>query len=118
MAELGRSWWSVAPIDFAQERHMDNRSRRGRNDWHQRAAEFHDLAAHAHRVAATHHGQEDHQTGRELSKQAMEYSAKAHQYSRDAYQKPGNSFSETRNPARTESVIRDNGVRKRSKKKG
>ena len=33
---------------------MGNRGRRGRNDWHQRAAEFHDLAAHAHRVAATH----------------------------------------------------------------
>jgi hypothetical protein len=118
MSQLRRSSWFVVPNDFVKERLMGNRGRRGRNDWHQRAAEFHDLAAHAHRVAATHHGQEDHQTGRELSKQAMEYSAKAHQYSRDAYQKPGNSFSETRNPARTESVMRDNDVRKRSKKKG
>ena len=117
MAELGRSSWSVAPIVFAQERLMDNRSRRGRNDWHHRAAEFHDLAAHAHRVAATHHGQEDHQTGRELSKQAMEYSAKAHQYSQDAHQKSGKSFSETPNAERAKSVMRDNGVGKRSKKK-
>ena len=42
---------------------MRNRSRRGRNDWHQRAAEFHDLAAHAHRVAATHQGQDDLRKG-------------------------------------------------------
>jgi len=42
-------------------RNRGDHSRLGRNDWHQRAAEFHDLAAHAHRVAAMRHGQEDHQ---------------------------------------------------------
>lgn len=59
--------------------------RAGRNDWHQRAAEFNDLAAHAHRVAATHHSKGDHQTGQELSRHAMEYSAKAYQYSQEAH---------------------------------
>src|SRR5437879_5489570 len=54
MSQLRRSSWFVVPNDFVKERLMGNRGRRGRNDWHQRAAEFHDLAAHAHRVAATH----------------------------------------------------------------
>ena len=80
---------------------MRNRGKRGnysnglgRNDWHQRAAEFKDLAAHAHRVAATHHGKEDHRTGQELSRQAMEYSAKAYQYSQEAHRLSGISFTE------------------------
>lgn len=71
-----------------------NHGRLGRNDWHQRAAEFNDLAAHAHRVAATHHSKEDHWTGQELSRQAMEYSAKAYQYSQEAHRLSGISFSE------------------------
>lgn len=66
-----------------------NHSRLGRNDWHQRAAEFHDLAAHAHRIAATHHDQGDHQTGHELSRHAMEYSAKAYKYAQEANQESG-----------------------------
>jgi hypothetical protein len=74
----------------------DNSSNRlGRNDWHQRAAEFNDLAAHAHRVAATHHSKEDHQTGQELSRHAMEYSAKAYQYSQEAHRIAGSSVPET-----------------------
>jgi hypothetical protein len=90
--------------------------RLGRNDWHQRAAEFHDLAAHAHRVAAAHHGQEDHQTGHEFSKQAMEYSAKAHQFSLEAHQKSGISLGEAKKAARTEPVNRASGAGKRDKK--
>jgi hypothetical protein len=110
-------------LDFVKERLMRNRGNRGnhgrigRNDWHQRAAEYHDLAAHAHRVAATHHGQEDHRTGHEFSKQAMEYSAKAYQYSQEAHQKSGSSLSETAEAARTGPVKPANGVGKRSKKK-
>jgi len=90
-------------------------SRLGRNDWHQRAAEFNDLAAHAHRVAATHHSKEDHQTGQELSRQAMEYSAKAYQYSQEAHRISGSSSIET-GTMRPKSVKRANGVSKRRKK--
>lgn len=92
------------------------RGRRGRNDWHQRAAEFNDLAAHAHRVAATHHDKEDHQTGHELSKHAMEYSAKAYLYSQEAHRESGGSSSETRTtfPASAKPA---NGAGKGSKKK-
>jgi len=95
-----------------------NHSRVGRNDWHQRAAEFHDLAAHAHRVAATHQGQEDHQAEHEFSKQAMEYSTKAYEHSQEAHRKPGSSFTETGKIARAEPVRRANGGAKRGKKKG
>jgi hypothetical protein len=105
-------------LDFIEERLMRNRgdhSRLGRNDWHQRAAEFHDLAAHAHRVAAMRHGQEDHQTGRELSRQAMEYSARAHQYSQEAHEKSESSFSKAGKTVRIEPVKRANGVGKQSK---
>ena len=91
--------------------------RLGRNDWHQRAAEFHDLAAHAHRVAAAHHGQEDHQTGHEFSRQAMEYSAKAHQFSLEAHQKSGISLDETDKTARTEPATGAIRLGKRGKKK-
>ena len=79
-------------LDLKREQLMRNRGQRGnfsgragRNDWHQRAAEFNDLAAHAHRVASTHHSKGDHQTGQELSRHAMEYSAKAYQYSQEAH---------------------------------
>ena len=90
-------------------------NRLGRNDWHQRAAEFNDLAAHAHRVAATHHGQEDHQTGQELSRQAMEYSAKAYQYSQEAHRLSRASFIETGTKG-PKSVKGADGVSERSKK--
>ncbi len=79
------------------------RGRRGRNDWHQRAAEFHDLAKHAHLVAAARLDEEDHRTGHELSKQAMEYSAKAYQYAQEAHRESGSSFSGTGKKARTKS---------------
>ena len=110
-------------LDFMEERLMRNRgnrgdhSRLGRNDWHQRAAEFHDLAAHAHRVAAMRHGQEDHQTGRELSRQAMEYSAKAHRYSQEAHEKSKSSLSKAEKTVRIEPVKRASGVGKQSKMK-
>ena len=78
-----------------QGKRGNDSSRLGRNDWHQRAAEFNDLAAHAHRVAATHHSKEDHQTGQELSRQAMEYSAKAYLYSQEAHRLAGNLSIET-----------------------
>jgi len=61
--------------------------RAGRNDWHQRAAEFHDLAAHAHLAAGKHHNQGDHLTGHEHSQQAMEYASKAFQFSQQAHEK-------------------------------
>ena len=93
------------------------RRRRGRNDWHQRAAEFHDLAAHAHRVAATHHNQDDHQTGRERSKQAMEYSAKAYQYAKQAHQESATFFSGTAKTASAKPVKLASGAGNRSKKK-
>ena len=107
-------------LEFIEERLMRNRgdhSRPGRNDWHQRAAEFHDLAAHAHRVAAMRHGQEDHQTGRELSRQAMEYSARAHQYSQEAHEKSESSLSKAGKTVRIEPVKRANGVGKQNKMK-
>jgi hypothetical protein len=97
---------------------MRNRSRQGRGDWHQRAAEFHDLAAHAHRVAATHHTQGDFQTGHELSRQAMEYSAMAFRYSQEAHQKSGGSPSGTeKTPVAETAKQADSGSNGSKKKK-
>jgi hypothetical protein len=110
-------------LDFVKEQLMRNRGNRGnhgrlgRNDWHQRAAEFHDLAAHAHRVAAARHGQEDHQTGHEFSKRAMEYSAKAYQSSQEAHQRSGIALSGTGKTAGSEPAKRANDIDKRGKKK-
>ena len=94
-----------------------HRRRRGRNDWHQRAAEFHDLAAHAHRVAATHHDQKDHPTGHEVSQRAMEYATKAYRYSQEAHQKSGSLVSKTRKTARTGPAESANVAGKRNKKR-
>lgn len=94
-----------------------NRRRRGRNDWHHRAAEFHDLAAHAHRVAAAHHDQEDHVTGHEVSQQAMEHATKAYRYSQEAHQKSGSLVSKTRQTARAGATGSANVAGKRSKKR-
>src|SRR5260370_17558814 len=125
MWDLGQRYrHGIIQLDFVKERFMRNRGNRGnhgrlgRNDWHQRAAEFHDLAAQAHRVAATHHGQEDHQTGHEFSKQAMEYSTKAYQYSQEAHRKSGSSFTETGKIVRAEPVKLANAVPNLAKKKG
>jgi hypothetical protein len=93
-----------------------NRGRVGRNDWHQRAAEYNDLAAHAHRVAATHHDKGDHQTGHELTRHAMEYSAKAYQYSQEAHKISGISFGQAES-MRPETIKPTSSASERSKKK-
>jgi hypothetical protein len=109
-------------LDFLKELLMRNRGNRGdhrregRNDWHQRAAEFHDLAAHAHRVAAARHGHEDHKTGHEFSKQAMEYSTKAYEYSQEAHQTSEISSDHAGKAVRTPPMKTASG-RKRTNKK-
>ena len=99
-------------------RNQGIRGRRGRNDWHQRAAEYHDLAAHAHQVAAAHHqGRGDFETGRDLSKQAMEYSTKAFRYAQEAKQKSASSASGTGNTPLTEPAKQARGTTNGNKKK-
>jgi hypothetical protein len=82
-------------------------SRAGRNDWHQRAAEFHDLAAHAHRTAGKHHNQDDHLTGHEHSKQAMEYASKAFKFSQQAHENSVNFLSEAKSAAKAKPSVKN-----------
>jgi hypothetical protein len=87
--------------------------RAGRNDWHQRAAEFHNLAAHAHLAAGAHHNQEDHLTGHEHSKQAMEFATKAFQYSQQAHEKSVNFLNAAKNSPATKPSAKTSGKGKK-----
>jgi hypothetical protein len=95
-----------------------SRSRQGRNDWHQRAAEFHDLAAHAHRTAATHYDKDNLLAGRKFSKQAMAYSAKAFKYAQQAHEKSEGSVGGTAKAADTKPAAQPSGAAKNGKNKG
>jgi hypothetical protein len=95
-----------------------SRNRQGRNDWHQRAAEFHDLAAHAHRTAATHYDKDNLLAGRKFSKQAIAYSAKAFKYAQQAHEKSESTAAGAVKAAGAKPVAQANGAGKNGKNKG